>query len=114
MGNRKINLTWSWPLISYKWIPEILSSFDKIIEPTWAALYREMSAHVANKSFSIRLTHQIKAFLLESVLVEECGKHVKLLVNPIYSDIKYYLIQKRELNMMNLVIQMNLYLIHLK
>ncbi len=48
MGKNNI-LTWSWPLISLEWIPEILASFDNLIEPSWAGLQRsEEKMHILN------------------------------------------------------------------
>ena len=77
MGNRKNKLSWSWSLISLEWIPEILASFDNLIESSWVGLQRQMTVHAVNQSFSNMLFNQLKSVLCETGLVIEDGKYRK-------------------------------------
>lgn len=92
MGNRKNQFTWAWPLISLKWVPEILLSFNNLIEPSWIGLQREMTVHVANKSFSNQLFRQLQILLKESCLVTEKGKYISASVKPDYESVRLHLI----------------------
>ena len=77
MGTRKNNLTWSWPLISLEWVPEILSSFGSLIEPTWAGLRRQMTANAQNRAFANGIFSQLQKCLLETSLVIEKGRFIR-------------------------------------
>ena len=81
MGNEKNTITWMWPLISLEWVPEILSSFGNLLEPSWAGLKRQMTTDVQSKSSANRLFSQLQAFLLETSLVEERGRYIHPTVN---------------------------------
>jgi hypothetical protein len=91
MGNRKYTLTWQWPLICLEWIPEVLASYDSIIEPSWAGLQRVMTAHVANQSFGIRIFSQLKCFLTDTRLVEQYGTHIRFTIDPKREYVKLHL-----------------------
>ncbi len=82
MGNRKTEFSWSWPLIELEWLPEILSSFDKCIEASWNGLQRELTSRVPNKLFSNKIFKQLKILLIETNLVAEEGRLIKITVNP--------------------------------
>jgi hypothetical protein len=91
MGNRENNLSWSWPLISLEWIPGILASVENLIEPSWIALRREMSTHVANQSFTNQLFLQLQKFFKETELIKENGKCISVSLRPDIISIKDYL-----------------------
>ena len=91
MGNRKAKLSWTWPLISLEWLPEILSSFDYLIEPTWIGLKRQMTINVAIKSFSNNVFNQLQRILIETNLIAEKGKFIQQTVKPDYSSIRNHL-----------------------
>jgi hypothetical protein len=91
MGTRKTKLRWSWPLISLEWIPEILSSFDNLIEPSWIGLQRQLTVHVASKKFSNRIFDQLQQLLIDMHLVEEKGKFIQATVNSNPTSIRKHL-----------------------
>jgi len=92
MGTSKYDLTWSWPLISLNWVPEILGSFETLIEPTWVGLQRTMTTNVAQRSFGNRLFSQLKSFLVETGLVKDCGRYISPCVKPTHHDVKDHLL----------------------
>jgi hypothetical protein len=98
MGNRIKTLTWTWPLILIDWVPEILASFDSMIEPTWVGLKREMTFFAKNQSFADRTFAQLRTLLTETALVEEKEKHIIPTVGPNCRVIKMHLINLFEEN----------------
>ena len=91
MGTRKNDLTWTWPLISLEWIPEILCSFDALLEPSWPALKRQMTVNAQNESFANRIFEQLQSFLLQTALVKEERRYIHPVVNGDYSDTQKHL-----------------------
>lgn len=92
MGNKNIQLNWSWPLISYKWLPEILASINHAIEPSWSGLHREMTAYSANTSIGNNIFSQLKTLLQESQLIQEQGKYITPTVTPIEDQVREHLL----------------------
>ena len=91
MGNRKNKLSWTWPLISYRWLPEILGSFGNLIEPTWEGLNRQVSLHAANHAFSNRIFNQLKQLLMQTSLIEVNGRYIRPIIEPTEAKIKNHL-----------------------
>lgn len=91
MGNEKIQLSWAWPLISYRWIPEILASINHAIEPSWSGLHREMTNYVVNTGIGNKIFLQLKTLLLESQLIQEQGKYILPTVQPTEKHVREYL-----------------------
>ena len=91
MGTSEKNLTWNWPLISIEWIPEILGSFNTIIEPTWIGLQSAMTTNVPHKSFGNRIFSQLKSFLIQTGLVEDRGRYICSRVNPTCDAVRDHL-----------------------
>jgi hypothetical protein len=91
MGNRKNNLSWEWSLISLEWIPDILSSIDTLIEPSWMGLHRAMTTQVANRSFANHIFSQLQTLLKETELIQEIGRHIATSVKPDSSNVKHHL-----------------------
>ena len=81
MGNKKNNLTWQWPLISIEWLPEIIGSLDRLLEPSWIGLQREMIANIANQSFGRRIFAQLQSLLLETQLIVEDKRYIQATSN---------------------------------
>ena len=98
MGTRNKKLSWSWPLISLKWIAEILSSFDHLIEPTWIGLKRQITFQVANTTFSSNIFKQLQRLLTELQLVEETGRIIQPTIKPTETCVKKHLIHLCEYN----------------
>lgn len=96
MGNRQNTITWRWPLISLEWIPEILSSFGNLLEPSWAGLRRQMTVNAQNGSFANRLFSQLQTLLLETSLVEERGRHIHPAVTGNSIRVKTHLVKIAE------------------
>jgi hypothetical protein len=82
MGNPGTKLSWSWPLISIEWLPEVLQSIPSLIEPTWSGLQRQMTLETPNPGFGNRMFHQLRTMLTEIELVRETGNHICSTVAP--------------------------------
>lgn len=91
MGNKKNTLTWQWPLISLEWLPEIISSLDSLLEPSWVGLQREMTANINNQSFGRRIFAQLQQLLIETELIQEEGRFFYAQTKPIRGDISAHL-----------------------
>jgi len=93
MGNRKNKLTWTWPLISIEWVPEILASIKYLIEPSWEGLRRQMTMNVPSRAFGNRLFSQVQALLTETGLIAENGRYIEIINDGSYGSIKIHLIE---------------------
>ena len=92
MGNRKNNLSWTWPLISLEWVPDILASIDDaLIKPSWIGLHRAMTIQIANRSFANQIFSQLQTLLKETELVQEIGRHISTSVKPDSNNVKCHL-----------------------
>lgn len=91
MGNRGVELSWSWPLVSYEWLPEILGSLDKLLETSWVGLEREMTSQVPSPERGRHFFRQLKQLLEETGLIKNQGRFIKSSVKPQRSSIVEYL-----------------------
>lgn len=82
MGNRINTLSWSWPLISYEWLPEILKSLENLLEPSWIGLEREMTREVPNPKTGRHAFRQLRKLLEEMSLIREAGRFIETAVEP--------------------------------
>lgn len=71
-------ISWTWPLLDIKWIPEILRSMRKTTILSWDIIEREFTAYSPNKIFSKYIFNQLKQFLLEFNIVHETNKHLHI------------------------------------
>ena len=92
MGNRSTKLSWSWPLVSLSWVPEIISTFGDLMEQTWTGLKREMVANATNKKFSSNIFKQLQSLLTETSIVEEKGRIIQVNVKPYNASVRNHLV----------------------
>jgi hypothetical protein len=86
-----MDLNWRWHLISLEWLPEILGSFDCLIEPSWQGLKRNMLRGAVNKKFGNRMFGQLKSLLIDTSLVSENNGHIISNVYPNRTEIQIHL-----------------------